>query len=52
MGQSRAANIHILLQFLLEILTPEREVNVPSIKAYWVSGVAAPLVHNFSTKWM
>ena len=52
MGQARTANIHIRLQFLLELLTLEMEVNVRALKAYWVSGGAAPLVRNFSTKWM
>jgi hypothetical protein len=52
MGQARTANIHILLQLSLELLTLEMEVNVRAKKAYWVSGGAAPLLHNFSTKWM
>jgi hypothetical protein len=53
MGQVRTANIHIRLQFLLELLTLEEEVNVrTTMKAYWVSTGAAPLFHNFSSKWM
>jgi len=52
MGQARTANIHIRLQLLLELFTLEMEVNVRAMKAYWVSGGVAPLVHNFSPKWM
>jgi len=52
MGQARTANICNRLQFSLELLTIETEVNVRSMKAYWLSGGAATLVHNFSTKWM
>jgi len=52
MGQTSTANIHTSLQFLLDLLTLEMEVTVRSMKAYCVSGGAAPLVHNFSTKWM